>query len=66
MGVFDCLFYCIDVVAVADFLDMPVDGFEFFGGVFAEAEAAGAVEADFVAVVEVDEFAEAEMAGEGG
>ncbi len=64
LGCKDCVLDRLEIVAVGDVLDVPVIGLEAPGHIFGKAELGGAVERDEVVVVEDDELAEAEGAGQ--
>ena len=55
-----------DIVAIGENLGVPAVGVETGGAVLGEGEGGVAFDGDVVVVVEVDEFAEAEVPGEGG
>src|SRR5690348_17626675 len=54
----------LDVVAVLQGEGVPAVGLEALGAIFSEAEIGGAGKGNAVIVVEVDQFAQFEMAGE--
>ena len=56
----------VEVVAVVDVLDVPLLGLEALADVFAEDHAHRAGQGDLVGVVQVDQLAQPQMAGQAG
>ena len=63
---FDSLRDLFGIVAIVDVAYVPIVGFKALTNVFGEAQAGGSGEGDVIVIVEKDELAEAQMAGERG